>query len=125
MRNLIAVIYYLLAMFGCEGGTTIVSRSVIDGVDVIHSKTRIMADVAHFECIASASGECHYTLFPRRCAPADGDCASRPIERFTMAAGATREVVGLPGFNACVTQADIPLTSDCKPPQSGGANEPR
>jgi len=116
MRNLIAAIYFLLAMFGYNNaGTITVTRSIVDGVDVIHSKTRVMAGIARFECISSASGECHYTLFPRKCASADRDCAKKPIDRFTLPKGARREVVGLPTFDACVAQDDLTLQRECVP----------
>ena len=115
MRNLIAAIYFVLSLFGCEGGgTTTVTRSIVDGAEVMHSKVRVLADVARFECIASASGECHYTLFPRKCASADGDCAKRPIDRFTLPRGDRREVVGLPTFDACVAQDDVARDPDCR-----------
>lgn len=115
MNNFIAAMYFLLALFGYDGGgTTVITRSSIDGADVIYSRTRIKAGIARFECIASASGECHYTLFPRQCAAATGGCAT-PTERFTMAAGATREVVGMPPFDACVARDDTALAQDCKP----------
>ena len=119
MRNLIAALYFLLAVFGWDiGGTTIVNRSSIDGVDQIHSRIRVKDAVTRFECVASASGECHYTLFPRECASATGNCDALPAERFTMAAGATREVVGMPGFLPCVAQDNTALTQDCKPRDS-------
>ena len=116
MRNLIAAVYFVLALFGCNGGGTVMdTRSVVDGIDALHSRIRIKAGIARFECIASASGECHYTLFPRDCASASGDCSKRPPERLTIAAGATREVVGLPAFDACVAQDDTAPARDCKP----------
>ena len=41
MRNLIATMYFLLSLFGCDGGgTTLVTRASVDGEDVIYSKTR-------------------------------------------------------------------------------------
>ena len=116
MRNLIAALYFLLAMFGWDiGGTIIVNRSSIDGVDQIHSRIRVREAVTRFECIASASGECHYTLFPSKCASAEGNCDALPAEHFAMAAGATREVVGMPDFHPCVTQDNTALARDCKP----------
>jgi hypothetical protein len=119
MQNLIAAIYFLLALVGYDGGgTTVVTRSVMDGIDVIHSRTRIKAGIARFECITSASGECHYTLFPRQCASATGHCTTRPAERFTMTVGTTREVVGMPPFNACVARDDTALAPDCRPSAS-------
>lgn len=118
MNNFIAAIYFLLAMFGYDAGsTTVITRASVDGADVIYSRTRIMAGIARFECITSASGKCHYTLFPRLCASATGDCTPPP-ERFTMAAGATREVVGMPPFDACVSRDAIALAPDCKPSDS-------
>jgi hypothetical protein len=114
MHNLIAAVYFLLALFGYDGGgTLVVTRSMTDGVDAIHSRIRVTAGIARFECIASASGECHYTLFRRECASATGNCT--PAERFTMAAGATREVVGMPPFDACVARDDTALAKDCSP----------
>jgi hypothetical protein len=116
MHNLIAAIYFLLALFGYDGGgTTVITRSSIDGADVIYSRTRTMVGIARFECIASASGECHYTLFRRQCASATGVCSSQPAERFTVATGTKREVVGMPPFDACVTNDDTALAPDCKP----------
>jgi hypothetical protein len=114
MRNLIAAIYFVLALFGCEsGGTTTVTRSIVDGVDVVHSRTRVLAGIARFECISSATGECHYALFPSKCASADRDCAKRPIDRFTLPKGDRREVVGLPSFDACVAQDDAAMQREC------------
>lgn len=123
MRNLIAAVYFLLGLFGCQvGGTTTVTRSVIDGVDVIHSRTRTMAGIARFECIASASGECHYTLFPTQCASSQDGC-TRPVERFVMTTGETREVVGLPTFKACVTREEAALTPACEPSPASRTRE--
>ncbi len=113
MRNLIAAVYFLLAAFGWDiGGTTIVSRSTSGGIDQVYSRIRIKEAVTRFECVASTSGACHYTLFPR-CASATDNCDERPAERFTVAAGARREVVGLPVFSACVAQDDATVGKDC------------
>lgn len=118
IRNLTAATYFLLALFGCnEGGTTILNRATANGTDTIHSETRIKAGVAHFECVSSASGRCHYTLFPRCPAPrparADAECSDAPIERFSVRQGASREVVGLPEFALCVASDDAPLQAGC------------
>jgi hypothetical protein len=120
MRNLIASVYFLLSLFGCDGGgITLVTRATVDGVDTIYSETRVTADIARFECIRSASGRCHYTLFPRECtsAPAQdaSKCAARATEQFALVAGNHREVVGLPPFALCVSHQANLLTPDCKP----------
>lgn len=105
MRNLFAAIYFLLALFGCEsGGTTTITRTVSNGVDLIHASTHVKAGVARFECLASASGECHYTLLPPQCAATDAACKESPIDRFSIKTGESREVVGLPRFSACISQ---------------------
>ena len=105
MRNLFAAVYFLLALFGCEsGGTTIITHSISNGVDLLHARTRIKAGVARFECLASASGECHYTLLPARCASTGAPCTEKPIDHFFIKTGESREVVGLPRFSACVSQ---------------------
>lgn len=105
MRNLFAAVYFLLALFGCEsGGTTMITHSISNGVDLLHARTRIKAGVARFECLASASGECHYMLLPDNCAATDAVCMKKPIDRFVMKTGESREVVGLPKFRACVSQ---------------------
>ena len=105
MRNLFAAVYFLLALFGCDsGGTTTITRSVSNGVDLVHARTRVKAGVARFECLASASGECHYTLRPVQCDATGSSCTETPIDRFTMKTGESREVVGLPQFSACVSQ---------------------
>ena len=104
MRNLFAALYFLLALFGCDGGgTTTITHSAVDGVDVIHARTRVKAGVARFECLASASGMCHYTLLPPPCAGGT-PCTEPPVDRFAMKTGESREVVGLPRFDACVSQ---------------------
>jgi hypothetical protein len=123
MRSLIAAVYYVLALFGCNGtGSTIVTHASINGVDTLYSKTRIQGDITRFECIRSASGRCHYTLFSRACASpsaaATGNtnkCApDQPIEQFALAAGDRREVIGLSAFDQCVRNDAEPVTPDCK-----------
>lgn len=122
MRNLIATLYFLLSLLGCDGGgTTLATRSTIDGEDVVFGKARIQAGIIRFECVRSASGQCHYTVFPRACtadpAPASPPpaCASLPAERFMLAAGTSREVVGMSTtFDLCVSHDGRELTRDCK-----------
>lgn len=116
MRNFIALVYFLLALVGCDGwgDSTIVMRSAIDGDYLIYSKTRIAADVAKFECIKSASGNCHYLLFRGDCrthGETRDACMDAPFEQFALAAGTTREIVGLPSkFRQCVSH-EVKLTT--------------
>lgn len=125
MRNLMALLYYLCALFGCNvGGTSIEHHTVVDGVDIIDSRVRVTERIARFECKTSRSGQCHYSLFRSDCpgaAPAAGAapdprCAQPPVERFALAAGSTREIVGIAeGFKVCVTEDGAAVGADCKP----------
>ena len=121
MRNLIALLYFLCALLGCDtGGTTLVTRTSVDGHDSLQARSRVQTGIDRFECIASDSGRCHYALFARECAPNQPNCRTEPFERFSMPVGADREIVGLPArFDLCVTQSAAPptLTPDCKLPQ--------
>lgn len=113
MRNLIALVYFLFALLGCDtGGATLVTRTRVDGQDRLHARTRVQAGIGRFECIASDSGHCHYALFASDCARDRPDCRAQAFERFSMAVGASREIVGLPAsFGLCVDRqapADAP-----------------
>jgi hypothetical protein len=122
MRNLIAMLYFLVSLLGCDtGGTTIATRATIDGEDVVYGKARVQGDIVHFECVRSTSGQCHYTVFPRQCsldpAPASPPpaCAPLPVERFTLKAGTSRDVVGMTAsFDLCVSHDTRTLTIECK-----------
>lgn len=122
MRHCITLLYLLLALAGCnEWGSATVNHTVVDGKDVIHSKTRVAGGLAQFDCLESTSGSCHYTLFPADCAtsPAGGgttSCDVVPIERFALAVGASRKVLDMPsGFRPCVSDSDVTVALDCKP----------
>ena len=120
MRNLIALAYFLFALLGCDtGGSTLITRTHSDGRDTLHARTRVQAGIGRFECIASDSGRCHYALFARDCASDRPDCRAQAHERFSVATGASREIVGLSErFDLCVTQDAPPptLTAECKVP---------
>lgn len=138
MRKLIAVLCYSFVLVGCDlGGNTIVHRENDSGVDIIHSKVKIDERSARFECVASRSGLCHYSLFRKVCPQAPGavqpanalasaatkpdgrkaECADRIVERFVVKAGTIRAALDMkPGFTVCVTPDDTPVAADCKPP---------
>ena len=124
MRNLIAMLYFLLSLLGCDGGgTTYATRATVDGQDVVYGKAGVRAGVVRFECVRSTSGQCHYTVFPRECtgdpAPASPprSCATLPPEHFALEAGTQRDVVGMsPAFELCVSHDARALTPDCKAP---------
>ena len=124
MRNLIATLYFLLSLLGCDGGgTTYAARSSVDGQDVVYGKANVRGGIVSFECVRSASGQCHYTVFPRECsadpAPASPprSCAPLSPERFILKAGTHREVVGMSSsFDLCVSHDARTFSPGCKEP---------
>ena len=85
MTKFVALLQFLLALGGCSlGGTTYSNHIANGGHDVLASKARVQDGVARFDCRASDSGWCHYTLYPDACG--DGkDCALAPIQRLCSA----------------------------------------
>ena len=112
MTKLLSLCYFLLSLYGCDvAGSTWVHRASSNGTDTLHSKVVAQPGVARFECLRSASGQCHYTLFPRRCAATaagvpSADCPSAPIAHFSIANGDTRLMPGLQRFRLCVSASD-------------------
>ena len=113
-----ALLYFLLSLFGCDvGRSTFVDRIVHDGATALDSRAVVEAGVARFECLRSESGQCYYTLFPRECpasqAKAD-ECATKPIRRFAVADGDTRQIAGLRDFRLCVSDENVPAGAGCR-----------
>ena len=114
MRNALALIYYLLAVVGCSGGQVTDIRSEADGRDIVHGRIEWRAGVARFECLASGTGQCHFALFDPSCTDPAAACG-KPPERFVLARGTSREIVGLPaGFRPCVSAEGEAAQPDCK-----------
>ncbi|MGY1426380.1 hypothetical protein [Lysobacter sp. A289] len=118
-----ALVYFVLSLFGCDiGSSTYVTRTTVDGADILYSQTTTQSGVSRFECLRSASGACHYTVFPRECSSASQPtnpqlerCESKPIERFTVAKGESRQIAGLQGFRLCVSAEDEAPERGCDP----------
>lgn len=133
MNKLIALCYFVLSLYGCDvGGSTFVHRTIVDGNDTLYSKVVAQPGVARFECVRSASGQCHYTLFARDCAPAAGStpgstgkrsdrCGSEPVERFAIATGGSRQIPALPRFHVCVSVEAGAPGPDCEVPEAMAA----
>jgi hypothetical protein len=125
MNTFLAIVYFLLSLVGLDAGTsTIVDRSSRDGATTLESRAQVASGVARFECVRSASGQCHYTVFPGRCAGTrrplawpTGRCPDNTIERFAVASGASHEVTGLTGFHLCVSSRDELVGPECAPPE--------
>ena len=121
MTKLLTLCYFLLSLYGCDvAGSTWVHRASSNGSDILHSKVVAQPGVARFECLRSASGQCHYTLFPRTCAATakrvpDSDCPSEPIAQFSIANGDSRLMPGLQRFRLCVSARDGAPGAGCDP----------
>lgn len=130
MNKLIALCYFVLSLYGCDvGGSTFVYRNQANGSDTLYSKVVTQAGIARFECVRSASGRCHYSVFVRSCAPVAASsalrsgqppvkrCRSTPVERFDVADGHSRWIPGLHAFSVCVSAEDDSTGSDCQAPE--------
>jgi len=114
MTKFIALLQFLLALAGIHtGGTSYSTRVATNGHDTLNSEARVRDGVARFECAASDSGWCHYTLYPDACA--DKSCADAPLRQFSVASGQSRRFPGLAGFRLCVDADGTALGPDCKP----------
>lgn len=122
-----ALLYFVLSLFGCDvGRSTFVDRVVVDGASTLSSRATVEAGVARFDCLRSASGHCYYTVFPRECVAsatdgkADATCLSKPIGRFAVANGDSRQVTGLSDFRLCVSDKDGAPGAGCRLSDSDG-----
>ncbi|HET8818339.1 MAG TPA: hypothetical protein VFM73_02220 [Xanthomonadaceae bacterium] len=123
---LTALLQLLLALFGVDlGGATFSHRSTVDGVDTLYSIATVESGIARFECLASASGRCFYTVFPASCAGAPalpgtriGRCDAKPPRQFELPAGSRREIAGLSVEALCVRGDEATVAVDCKRPET-------
>jgi hypothetical protein len=120
MHYLIALICLVLSLAGVEGygSQSHATRATVNGVDVIYSRIRIVADIADITCVRSASGQCHYRLLtcPRPAARGASASACDPdsVRQFVLASGASRDVAGLPGrFMLCVGDSGDAVGAQC------------
>ncbi|MGY1459561.1 MULTISPECIES: hypothetical protein [unclassified Luteimonas] len=124
MNKLLALCYFVLSLFGFDGGgATFVHRVGADGGDVLYSKAQVQAGVGRFECLRSESGQCHYTVYPRDCTPATATaataqatgCRAASAQRFVIARGDSRQISGLHDIRLCVSTDGGTRGPDCEP----------
>ncbi len=112
MSKLIALAQFLLALSGCSLGAENWSHRIGGATgDALRSDIVAEDGIARFRCIASASGACHYTLYPAYCAAAG---CSRPLRQFAVARGDERRITGLAGFVPCVAGSRAHPAPDCR-----------
>lgn len=130
MKTFLAIIMYSLSLFGIDLGSQIrTDRVRNNGTDVLYSKVVTQPTGTRFECLRSESGQCYYTVFPRECTPTSAstsgstgtrttDCLAKPVERFALAKGGSRQIPVLPGFRLCVSAEARSLGKDCDVPDA-------
>lgn len=126
MDFLTTILQLLLALFGVDlGGSTFSHRSSVDGVDTLYSIATVESGIARFECLASASGRCYYTVFPASCVGAPslpgtriGRCDTKPPQAFALPAGSQREIAGLAVEALCVRGDETRVAEDCERPEA-------
>lgn len=119
MNKLIALCYFVLSLYGCDiGGSTLIHLTQADGATALHSRVVERPGVARLECVQSATGQCHYTLFPRRCLEHDADCQTAPVRHFVVADGGSLQVLNLQRVDVCVSTEPGISAPDCQAPRS-------
>ena len=121
LYRLVALLAFVAALFGCGGhDRSIVHRVTQNGVDLLDSRVEIDADRARFDCRASQSGHCRYTVFARACAARDR-CDESPLRQLSVPTGTHRDLTGLPaGMAVCARTDDTPVDARCRPLASSG-----
>lgn len=115
MNKFIALCSFVLSLYGCDiGGSTVIHHTRTDGATSLHSKVVERPGLARLECMQSATGQCHYTLFPRRCVDRDANCRTAPARHIVVAGGGSLQVVNLQRVDVCVSaEAGMP-DPDCR-----------
>jgi hypothetical protein len=114
MNKFVALVQFLFALSGCAmDGASYNHRVVDNGRALLDSRAQVQDGVARFECRASDSGWCHYTLYPEACA-GKPECALAPLRTFRVARGESHQVAGLAGFRPCVDAQGHALGPDCR-----------
>ncbi len=120
MRIVTFLLSCLMSLAGCneKPTRTTIHHHRADGADVIFSKTTSRDGVARFDCFASHSGQCHYLVHADTCSDtAPGEhaaCTRTVLDAFTVQAGSTHEVRGLPDdFRECVAPEAASAITAC------------
>ena len=116
MKTVLAIILWTLSLFGIEVGNQVhIDRIRSNDTDVLYSRVVARPTGTRFECVRSASGQCYYTVFAPTCTPTDGaKCDDRPIDRFALAKGASRQMASLSKVRVCVSADAMETRADCE-----------
>jgi hypothetical protein len=107
MRTLLAIVYCFLNLAGCTDAQnrSIVATARENGKVVLDSLTDVRMGRAWFECKASQSGRCYYTVFKE----------GAQIRTFSLKVTEVLRLDNLPsGFAQCVFVKADTVSADCK-----------
>jgi hypothetical protein len=107
MRTLLAIIYCFLNLAGCTDAQnrSIVATAQENGKVVLDSLTDVRMGRAWFECKASQSGRCYYTVFKE----------GAQVRAFSLPVTEALRVDHLPsGFSQCVAVSAGKVSADCR-----------
>ena len=107
MRTLLAIIYCILNLAGCTDAQnrSIVATAQDNGKVTLDSVTDVRMGRAWFECKASQSGRCYYTVFDGRA----------EVRSFSLPVAEALRMDNLPaGFNQCVAVSAGKVSADCR-----------
>jgi hypothetical protein len=108
MRTLLAIIYCFLNLAGCTDAQnrSIVATAQDNGKVTLDSVTDVRMGRAWFECKASQSGRCYYTVFHE----------GAQVRAFSLPVAEAIRLDGLPGgFEQCVSITADKASATCKP----------
>lgn len=122
---MLATLAALLA--SCSSSDSYVVRSKVNGHWQIDARAHVDAGVATFECVHSASGSCHFSLFEpladgkaprmRECISpqASTACSARVLASFSVAVDAHLQRRLPRTFRLCASHRPEAVRPDCKP----------
>ena len=106
MSKLIALAQFLLALSGCSLGAETWSHRVAgNGGESLRSDIVAEDGIARFRCLASASGACHYTLYPAGCRNAD--CRTLGHKKTRNGAEGRTEITGVFGIETAFQRPSV------------------
>lgn len=107
MDRMLALAAFVLSLLGCEPQRSVFeSRAIGDGRDLLHARASIESGVARFDCLASTTGLCYWTVHPAGCTGDSGTvvapCAAAASRRFALAVDDSRHLPGVASARVCV-----------------------
>jgi hypothetical protein len=116
LYRLVALLAFVASVLGCDHPhRTISQRTTANGVDQLDSEVEITTGHTRFDCHASRTGACHYTVFAHPCDEHDR-CDATPLRQLSVQAGTQQDLTGLPAaMQVCASADATPVDARCHP----------